>query len=55
MQRLLEQQTALYEEDLAAARLLVGDGLAGVPIAESAAWVTVASVWLNLYEFFHRE
>lgn len=55
MQRLLEQQTALYEEDLAAARLLVGDGLEGVPIAESAAWVTVASVWLNLYEFFHRE
>lgn len=53
--RLLEQQTALYQKDADAARELAPEVFPGTTAAESAAWVTVSSVLLNLYEFFHRE
>lgn len=52
---LLKQQTALYEKDVEAARELSPEVFPGTTAAQSAAWVTVASVLLNLHEFFHRE
>jgi hypothetical protein len=52
---LLKQQTALYERDAQAASELAPVVFPGTTAAESAAWVTVASVLLNLHEFFHRE
>ncbi len=53
--QLLEQQTRLYEKDVEAAHELSTEVFPDTTAAESAAWVTVASVLLNLYEFYHRE
>lgn len=52
---LLEQQTAHFDEQGEAAGALVATVFPGASQAESAAWVTVVSVLLNLHEFFHRE
>jgi mono/diheme cytochrome c family protein len=52
---LLEQQRTHYQVETEAARELVTEAFGGHSHAESAAWVMVASVLLNLHEFFHRE
>jgi len=52
---LLAQQTAHYQQQGGAAKALVPVAFGESSLAESAAWVTVASVLLNLHEFFHRE
>ncbi len=52
---LLGQQTEAFESDPDEARQLLPAPFPGATAAESAAWVTLASVLLNLHEFIHRE
>ncbi len=51
----LNEQRRLYGRDEAAARTLAGEPIAGTSPAESAAWISLASVLLNLDEFINRE
>jgi hypothetical protein len=53
--RLLEQQTELFAGEPAEAQKLVAIPFPESTAAQSAAWVTVSSVLLNLHEFIHRE
>lgn len=51
----LNEQRRLYSRDEAAARTLAGEPFTGATLAGSAAWISLASVLLNLDEFINRE
>ncbi|MEX2577473.1 MAG: PSD1 and planctomycete cytochrome C domain-containing protein [Verrucomicrobiales bacterium] len=53
--RHLREQTALFETAPEAADTLAPDPFPDTSAAASAAWVTLASVLMNLHEFIHRE
>lgn len=53
--RYLKHQTDLYRADEPAALLLARESFSGATLPESAAWVALASVILNLDEFINRE
>jgi hypothetical protein len=49
------QQVEIYRGEPAAAKEAAGGGIAGVEDPVAAAWVALASVWLNLDEFITKE